>query len=161
MPANEKKNCRSCHNKTTSHHRKHYGIWSGLLLALLPKCPFCVMAYSSTLVLCSKDSVAVSTHTNSSVVTAIITSFFCLLAVAGIYFNKRGTRTRVALWMSMAGTSMVMTGVLFFGGWVLYYSGVVILFAAVWLNGSLLYFINKGKAFFSFVGFYKPVKHTA
>lgn len=150
MQVIEKKNCQPCAKKNAP-PKKNYGVWAGLLLAVLPKCPFCIMAYSGTLMLCSKDAVTVSTHTNTSVITTILTSLFCLLSIFGIYFNKRGVRTLYALTMAMAGACMVMTSVLLYGGLGLYYGGVVFIFAGVWLNGSLLYFVHKAKHFFSII----------
>lgn len=148
MQATAKNNCQPCAKKHAA-PKKNYGVWIGLLLAILPKCPFCVMAYSGTLMLCSKDAVIVSTHTNTSGITIIFTSIFCLLSVVGIYFNKRGIRTRYALGMAIAGACMIMTSVLLSGGLMLYYCGVAFIFAGVWLNGSMLYFVNKAKHFFS------------
>jgi hypothetical protein len=156
----EKKSCKSCPKKTHTPTR-NYGVWGGLLLALLPKCPFCVMAYSGTLMLCSKDSIAVTEYTNISATTIVFTSFFCLLALVGIFFNKRGIRTNYALLLAIVGSCLVMTGVLYDGGWTLYYGGVALLFAAVWLNGSLWYFINKAKAFFHTHFFHSSQKQSA
>jgi hypothetical protein len=154
MQSIAKNNCQPCAKNHPS-PKKNYGVWAGLLLAVLPKCPFCIMAYSGTLMLCSRDAVTVSAHTYTSVTTTILTSLFCLLSIIGIYFNKRGTRTRYALSMAIAGACMVMTSVLLSGGLGLYYIGVVLIFAGVWLNGSMLYFVNKAKHLFS-VARYKP-----
>jgi hypothetical protein len=151
MTAIAKKNCESCSKKQAS-PKKNYGVWVGLLLAVLPKCPFCIMAYSGTIMLCGKDAVTITTHTNTSLVTTLLTSVFCLLSIIGIYLNNRGARTKYALFTAIAGTIMVLTSVLWYGGLELYYSGVALIFAGVWLNGSLLYFVNKANQFFTYLG---------
>lgn len=157
MKAIEKNNCTTCRKKDRI-SQKSYGLLGGLLLALLPKCPFCVMAYSGTLMLCGKNTVSESHYTATSAATIIITSFFCLLTLLSIYFNKRGTRTRYALFISTFGTCLVISSTLFYGGWGLYYTGVAVIFAGVWLNGSLLYFINKAKQIFGTTAYYKSQK---
>lgn len=118
------------------------------------------MAYTGTLALCSKDSLQVLDHTFSSATTLVFTSFFSLITLLSIYLNKRGTRTHFALMISMAGTAMVICSAAFFGGMALYYAGVVVIFAGAWLNGSLLYFINKAKQAFSSSVFYQSAKQS-
>ncbi len=157
MKAIKKNNCTACRKKNRI-PKKSFGLFGGLLLALLPKCPFCIMAYSGTLMLCGKDSVVVSNYTHTSSLTILLTSLFCLVTLLSIYFNKRGTRTGYALLISVFGTCLVISSTLFYGGWSLYYTGVAVIFAGVWLNGSLLYFINKAKQIFSAAPYYKSRK---
>jgi hypothetical protein len=153
----QKTNCKSC-KKTNAPAKRNLGLWAGLMLAILPKCPFCVMAYTGTLALCSKDSVQVLDHTFSSAATIVFTSFFCLLIVGSIYLNKRGNRTRFALMISLAGSAMVVCSAAFYGGMALYYTGVATIFAGAWFNGSLLYFIKKAKQVFTSAALYKSSK---
>jgi hypothetical protein len=155
----QKSNCNSC-KKANTPSKRNLGLWGGLILAILPKCPFCVMAYTGTLALCSKETVQVLDHSFSSATTIAVTSFFCLFTLAGIYLNNRGNRTRFALMISAAGTIIVLCSAAFYGGIALYYAGVAIIFAGAWLNGSLLYFINKAKQIFSSPVFYRPSKRS-
>jgi hypothetical protein len=157
MKAIEKNNCTSCRKKDRV-SKKSFGLLGSLLLALLPKCPFCIMAYSGTLMLCGKDTVSESHYTSTSTATIILTSFFCLLTLLSIYFNKRGSRTRYALLISTIGTCFVISSTLFYGGWGLYYTGVGIIFTGVWLNGSMLYFACKLKQFFDSGIYHKSEK---
>ncbi len=155
----EKSTCKSC-KKANTPSKRNLGLWGGLILAILPKCPFCVLAYTGTLALCSKDSLQVLDHTFSSAATIVFTSFFSLITLLSIYLNKRGNRTRFALMISAAGTIMVLCSAAFYGGIALYYAGVAIIFAGAWLNGSLLYFINKAKQAFSSSIFYQATKRS-
>jgi hypothetical protein len=159
MKAIEKNNCTTCRKKDRI-SKKSYSLLGGLLLALLPKCPFCIMAYSGTLMLCGKDTVSESHYTSTSTATIVLTSFFCLLTLLSIYFNKRGNRTHYALLISTIGTCFVISSTLFYGGWSLYYTGVAVIFTGVWLNGSLLYFVNKAKRAFGTEQYYKSQKSS-
>jgi hypothetical protein len=159
MKATEKNNCNACRKKNRV-SKKSYSLLGGLLLALLPKCPFCIMAYSGTLMLCGKDTVSELHYTSTSAATVFLTSFFCLLTLLSIYFNKRGSRTRYALFISIIGASFVISSTLFYGGWSLYYTGVAVIFTGVWLNGSLFYFINKAKQIFGTAQYYKSPKSS-
>lgn len=157
MKAIEKNTCHTC-GKNNRVSKRNFGLLGGLLLALLPKCPFCIMAYSGTLMLCAKDSTSISEHIYTSTTTILLTSFFCLVTLLSIFFNKRGIRTRYALLISLFGTCLVIISTLFYGGWGLYYTGVAVIFAGVWLNGSLLYFINRAKHIFGATRDYKSQK---
>jgi hypothetical protein len=144
MPANYN-TCKNCKKKTPAGAKKHYNLFIGLLLAILPKCPFCVMAYSSTIMLCGKDSLIVNQQNHNSVLSITLTSVFCALIIAGIFLNYRGIRTKYALALSAIGILMIINSVVKSGGQELYYFGITIVFIGVWLNGSLLSFLRKLK----------------
>jgi len=101
------------------------------------------MAFSSTMFLCSEDGTHVSQRTFTSPVTFYLTLFFCTVTLLCILFNYRDKRTRYALALSAAGAGCVMGSVVAAGGLPLYYLGVFLVGAGVWLNGSLLFFIRK------------------
>lgn len=109
-----------------------------LLLVLMPKCSFCVMAYTSTALLCTKDETIVASSLHASPLTISITAILSLLIVGGILLNRRGTRTWYALGVALAGMSMMLASVAWGGGEALYYAGNAAVFAGIWINGSLL-----------------------
>jgi len=134
--------CKPCKKKKiVSVEKKRLGIFTTLLLVLLPKCPFCLLAFSSTMMLCGKAG-GVYELTHSSSTTILITAFFCFLVLISILFNYRDARTKYALLLVTTGSLMVMCSVGIGGGLALYYSGVTLLFIGVWLNASLLYVIS-------------------
>lgn len=136
--------CKPCKKvKATKKSNGKWGTLSTILLVLLPKCPFCFVAYTSTVVLCGNGVSASSGHTFSSQVTLLIAVVFCCAAIAGILLNYRDKRTWYALLLATAGTLMIVYSVAVSGGMFLYYAGVAIVFAGVWLNGSLLYIAGK------------------
>ena len=135
--------CKPCKKKKiVSEGKKPVGLLTTIFLVLLPKCPFCLMAFSSTVILCGKAG-GVSDLTHTSATTIFVTSFFCFLVLLSIVFNYRDARTKYALLLVASGCLLVMYSVCTGGGLPLYYSGVILLFFGVWLNASLLYIIRK------------------
>jgi hypothetical protein len=143
------KNCGRCLNNRKTGIKKNYNFLTGILLAILPKCPFCVMAYSSTVFLCGKDTLIENHYNYSSPLSILITAFFCSLIIFGLLLNFRGIRTKYALALAGSGILMIMHSMISSGGQQLYYSGVALVFIAVWLNGSLLSILRKLKITFS------------
>jgi hypothetical protein len=118
--------------------KKAIGLFTGIVLALLPKCPFCFMAFSGTVMLCGPGSITQTPRTFSSLPALYLTVFFCLIILLSIFFNYRGSRTRQALGIAALGMALLIWSILAGGGEILYYSGVLTIFSGVWLNGSLL-----------------------
>ena len=117
----------------------------GLLLAILPKCPFCIMAYSSTVVLCGKDILIENQQNHYSTLSIFLTAFFCSLIITGLLLNFHGKRTKYALVLSGLGILTILNSAIRNGGLDLYYLGISIVFIAVWLNGSLISILRKFK----------------
>jgi hypothetical protein len=142
------KSCAPCKNK----NRKivsgnQTGLLGGILLAMLPKCPFCYMAFSGTLVLCGNGG-GMFTKTFCSLPTQIFSVTFCLLVLLFIFLNFGDKRTVYAIALAVAGSTMIFYSTTIAGGLILYYSGVVVIFSGVWLNASLLYFIARVRKYF-------------
>jgi hypothetical protein len=135
--------CSSCDMPSPKASKHGYGLMTGLLLALLPKCPFCIMAFTGTAVLCGEGSVVEISRTHNSLLTILVTGVLCLVTCMGIALNRRGNRTMYALAIAAAGISMIMFSVIRSGGQPVYYGGITLVFFAVWLNGSLLWFVRK------------------
>lgn len=154
----EKKQCTASNEFTFTRTKKKLGFTAGLLLALLPKCPFCVMAFTSTFVLCGEAGTFTTEHTYTSSTTLFLTLFFCGIALLGIVFNYRGNRTKYAMLLALAGSFCILLSVTRGGSLALYYSGVFFVFAGVWLNGSLLFFVTKIRALLSRNSINKPVE---
>jgi hypothetical protein len=135
--------CSRCEKNTNTPSKRNYTFFAGILLAILPKCPFCMMAYSSTVMLCGNNSVSSYQQGHQSLTTICITSFFCLLVVAGLLLNYQGRRTKIALAISTFGIFLIMRTIFYGGGQELYYLGVSVVFMGVWLNGSLIRLFGK------------------
>ena len=138
--------CKPCKKKKiVSGDRKRLGLFTTLLLVLLPKCPFCLLAFSSTVMLCGKAG-GVYELTHNSSTTILVTAFFCFLVLISILFNYRDARTKYAFLVVTIGSLLVMYSVAIGGGLLLYYFGVAMLFIGVWLNASLLYVIRRTRS---------------
>lgn len=138
------KDCGPCTNEKKSFGKlKYSSLVPGILLAVLPKCPFCFMAFSSTMLLCGEGTTITAERLYQSTPTIVLSAIFCAAAVAGILLVRRDIRTFYALLLALTGSTMVMTSVLKGGGMGLYYAGTIIIFSGVWLNSSLLYFLRK------------------
>lgn len=136
--------CSACQQKkSTPNPVKHTGIWSLLLLGILPKCPFCIMAYTSTALMCSNGVVSQGSSTTfHSSLTIGICIFTGLLVVLGILLNWRDKRTYWSLAWALAGIAMVLYSVMKEGGTQLYYTGVALVFVGVWVNGSFAWLMS-------------------
>jgi hypothetical protein len=138
--------CKPCKRKQLQVDRKKNGaLLTGILLALLPKCPFCFVAYSSTMMLCGKGGTLISERSFASLPAILFTTLLCLTALFCIIFNYRDRRTRYAIALAALGSILIILSVSVKGGLPVYYGGVLLVFGGVWLNASLLYFINKIK----------------
>lgn len=137
MPSRPKvKGCRPCHKveMPSPGNKKGFGLLSGILLAVLPKCPFCFVAFSSTLVLCGKGETISQSNAHFSTPTILFATVFCSLAILSIALSYKDARTRYALLVAISGTACILTSVLLAGGEPLYYFGVLLIMGAVALN---------------------------
>lgn len=141
------KDCVPCHTPPKTAGRKGVLWLPGFLLVILPKCPFCFMAFSSTMLLCGEGTTMVSERIHQSLPTIVLSALFCAGALVGILFVRRDIRTLYAFMVAFTGSMMIMTSVLKAGGMPLYYAGTVLIFMGVWLNSSLLYILKKAGIF--------------
>jgi MFS family permease len=116
---------------------------SNLLLILMPKCSFCLLAYTSSVMLCTRNETLVATSTHSSPLTIALTTSFCLFILVGILLNRRGRRTWYALALALSGIACMLISVVLGGGEWLYYTGSVLVFLGIWVNGSFRYVWNQ------------------
>jgi hypothetical protein len=122
---------------------KDTGILSGLLLLLIPKCPFCFMAYSSIMVFCGQMGVTEqSSRSFYSVSTLILTSIFCLTALLSILIYYRPVHGKYALLLAIPGTIALIVSVTSFGGAQLYYFGASLVLAGLLRNSGLWSFLR-------------------
>lgn len=119
------------------------GIWSGILLAILPKCPLCFVAFSGTAVLCTDGSVAQARHTIASTPTILVTSVVSLVVLVSVLLNYQASKTPRAMLVLVPGIMAVVYSATWGGGEWLYYSGVLAMFLGIWMNGSFRYFTTR------------------
>jgi len=117
--------------------RRYIAAWMpAFLVAILPKCPFCVMAYSGAVSLCSGKMLFPNSGSSSSVIILCLSA----LVILGITLNHRDGRTSIAFLLSCIGVALIAYAQFVDLSQAVYYLGVFLLFFAIWVNGSFLYF---------------------
>lgn len=140
-------NCAN-HRKCKSKKKNNLIPWlPTFAIAILPKCPFCIMAYSGAMSLCSGKMFY--PHANSYSSYLIIgLSLFTLI---GIALNYKKKRTRVAILIALIGISLLIISQFFLMSNGLYYVGTALLFFGIWYNGSFNFFYRKYLAGFKWL----------
>ncbi len=139
--------CAPCKgHKIKASSKQKAGLLMGIFLAVLPKCPFCIVAYSSTMVLCSGKTVSFGA-THVSPLTIAITAFIGVVTLTCILLNFRDKRTIYAFSLASMGLALVLYSMTMgLEPW-LYYSGVAVVFIGTWFNTSLLNYLGKANGF--------------
>lgn len=112
---------------------------AGFFIALLPKCPFCILAYSSAITLCSGKKIYCHDPTWSSYISIALAVFTLVV----ILLNYKGIKTIVAALLVVIGSISLVWSEMYTGDITEYYWGVFFLLSGVWLNANLMYFYNK------------------
>ncbi len=110
-----------------------------VFIALIPKCPFCILAYSSAITLCSGTKV----YMHSPAWTSWISIALAAMTLLMILLNYRGQRTIIAASLVIIGSAMIMISELYTGEISIYYCGASILLFGVWFNASFYFFYRK------------------
>jgi len=125
-------NCTSC----TKKRWRHLPWLPALAVAILPKCPFCIMAYAGAIPLCGGNTI----YPNAGNFSLYLTAGFALVVLLAILLNNKGARTFRAGLIAAAGIACIVAGQLIWISMPLYYLGTGILFFGIWYNGSYAYF---------------------
>ena len=132
------KTCNS--HKCSSSKKRFDASWvPAIVVAILPKCPFCIMAYSGAISMCSGRDL----YPNLGNFSSYALIFLASLVLLGIALNRKGRRTWIALAIAALGIAFITIGQFYLVSALNYYIGVVLLFFGIWYNGSFLYFYNK------------------
>ena len=116
-----------------------------LLVAILPKCPFCIMAYSGAITLCSGTTM----YPNSAGSSAYLAIGLALAVLFSILANFKGKKTYVALGISSFAVLLIVSSQFYYISSTQYYIGTGLLLFGIWYNGSFFHFYNKARKMFS------------
>jgi len=131
--------CKKCFsvNKLSAFQSTSY--LSTLLVILIPKCPFCIMAYSSAITVCGAQDIYMSSNNWVSFVPLLLSGVIIII----IALNNKGTRTFFSILIALIGFLLV----LFTHQLILtpdYYNwGAMLLIVAVWVNGNFVAFVSE------------------
>ena len=125
------------HNKVRIKNPQ-YPFLGSLLVILLPKCPFCIMAYTSAITVCGAKSMSsYSPQWTSWISICLATATFLIVA-----YNFKGKKTIVACATILAGIFLIVQSELYTGLLGGYYWGSALLVAGVWVNGNFSYVVH-------------------
>ena len=132
-------NC-NCHPSKNFNKAGSTPVLSTFLLIILPKCPFCVLAYSSVITICVGPNMYLMFNNWGF----YIHHFLALFIILMLFLSWRGQRTILALIFPMIGfTILSLTHKLILLS-DFYNLGADLLLMGIWLNGSFIP-INKIK----------------
>lgn len=132
------KNC-TCSSKKTNLKKRNLPILFTIIIAILPKCPFCIIAYSSAITMCSGQKI----YDHSPTAASAISILLALVVIGSILLNYRDIRTVFAFIFALVGGALVTYAELYTGEMLLYNTGASLLLFAAFLNGSLIHFARK------------------
>ena len=129
----------ACPSKKKKHAKGKYSILSGILIALIPKCPYCILAYSSAITMCSGTKLYA--HTPSW--TSYLLLALAVLTILFIIMNYKGKRTIIAASLAALGSLLMLTSQFYTFDINHYYIGTFLLLFGVWVNASFRFFYRQ------------------
>lgn len=111
---------------------------SALLVIIIPKCPFCIMAYSSAITVCGGQDMYL--HSNNWV--SYIPIFLALMVNGILLFNYKGRKTVLAIATSLLAFAMILGAHQTIISSEYYNIGSILLLLSIWFNGSFFHFLN-------------------
>ena len=132
-----KADCAQCKPEKVAGIKPGASVLSTFLIILIPKCPFCLMAYSSAITMCGGKSIYMSQNNWVSFIPLFLGVLIMLLLIK----NFRDSRSGMAIAIAAFGTALLIGVHQVIIPPIFYNVGASFLFFAIWLNGSFLSFV--------------------
>lgn len=118
--------------------KSQYPLLSTLLIALLPKCPFCITAFTSAVTVCSTKPMLEFTLQWTSWISITLG----VITLGAVALNFKGRKTMIACLIIIAGILLIARSELVTGQINMYYAGAVLLLTGGWINGNFSWFMR-------------------
>ena len=129
---------RTLQEQPVTRKRGFTGLVLTALIAILPKCPFCALAYSTAVTMCSGKM-----YVHEADWTSAISVLLGIITFGVVAWNYKGWKTGVALTSVTLGLALVILAEFYTGNPTIYYWGCGVILLGVWINGSFLHFMRK------------------
>ncbi|NND35489.1 MAG: hypothetical protein HKN76_23070 [Saprospiraceae bacterium] len=103
------------------------------MIVLIPKCSFCLAAFSGAIALCSGTVIAADLP-NWGLWILVLSGF---LVLAGLFLNNQGIKTHIAVILALAGIGLISLCQILTLQLSYHYLGSFLILLAIWTNGSL------------------------
>jgi len=135
----------TCRDDKTKVWLNNSSILGKFFVILIPKCPICIMAYTSAITMCGGADVYYTQNNWVSYIPPVLS----LVVTALILINRRGRVTFAAVLLSIAGSLIIILThqLIIPSAW--YNAGTLLLILAIWLNGSFSSFVSSVQKLFS------------
>ena len=127
-------NCSSRQKQKTK--KPFFPIITSILIALLPKCPYCILAYSSAITMCRGAKI----YSNTPGWTSYFLLALAILTLIFVLFNYKGKRTIIAASLVAIGTFSMLGSQFYTFQITHYYVGTILIFFGVWINANFRFF---------------------
>ena len=125
--------------KTKKEKKTILPLFTAIMIAILPKCPYCILAYSSAITMCSGTTL----YTQSSGWTSYLLLGLAILTLFFILLNYKGKRTIYAAALVGTGSILMIACQFYTFNINHYYIGTFLLLFGVWVNASFRFFYRQ------------------
>ncbi len=132
-------NCHCLTGKKPLAKKAELSIIGGLIVALVPKCPFCIVAFSSAITVCGGKGL----YAVSPTWTPYLAVGLALFTLIVTWINFKGKQTMIASLILLTGIMLIVFNEFYMQAFNTYYLGSFFLMLGVWYNGSFLFFYRK------------------
>ena len=138
-----KNDCNKCTTDLKLKQSDKASFLSTLFIVLIPKCPLCIMAYSSAITMCGGRELYLNQNNWVSYIPIILGVVILVLIIQ----RFKGLKTWVSLMIATGGLLLIVGVHQLMIPSSAYNLGAGLLLFATWLNGSFISFVNHLKKF--------------
>lgn len=130
--------CKPCATQQKKRAVLGSSVLGAALMIIIPKCSFCVLAYSSAITMCGGPDMYMAENNWASYIP-LVTSVFI---IGMLLINRRGKRTYLALLLALIGLVFIAGTLQLFLNEAYYHAGTVLFFLAIWINSNFISFFH-------------------